>query len=150
MCPPNVLTRLVLASGLLVGSLFCLAQSAPGGRAGSAKSPSHRADPKCSFLREEYARIKKDGESYVAGSSMAGVSQITQAVELGNTAQDLAEYVAESETNAAMLTILQGKIKSCDGGQSLSVMGRLPLIDALRKKHVIRVETRWTRLGGTR
>jgi regulator of protease activity HflC (stomatin/prohibitin superfamily) len=139
--------QLVPALGLLALSLVCQAQSSP---QSSTKLIPRRADPKCAFLREEYARTRKDGESYLQGSDMAGVSQVTQLVDKGKSVEDLAKYIAEDEANAARLGILSADIKSCDRGQPLSAMERLPLLDAARQRQVSRVESRWIRLGGIR
>src|SRR2546430_365635 len=106
--------QLVRAFGLLLLSLVCEAQ---GSHQPTAKSTPRHADPKCVFLREEYARIKKDGESYLQSSDMVGVSQVTEAVEKGKSVEDLAQYIAEDEANAAALGILSADIKSCDRGQ---------------------------------
>src|SRR5437588_6273628 len=140
--------HLVLGVGLLISLSVGEGRTVPRHKS-APRSASHRADPKCTFLRQEYLRIKGDGESYVESSSLSDVSQLAQRSEYGKTTEDLADYVAETESNAAKLTAISANIRSCDRGQRLSAIERLPLLEVVRKRHISRVVSRWVQLGGT-
>jgi regulator of protease activity HflC (stomatin/prohibitin superfamily) len=108
-----------------------------------------RSDPKCIFLLEEYTRIKKDGDAFAEASGVGHITSVTQLEGIGANTQDLAAYVAGSEEYAAQLTVLSMKSSSCQRGEALSSLDRLPFLEIVRQKHISRAKSRWEGLGGT-
>lgn len=144
-----------LVSILISLALSCVyagGQSRPipsSARTGAQKRTSPRSDPKCSFLRSEYRRLDDEAQASADASQFGKGAKISDLGSLGATVDQLAESVAVSEEFAAKLSVLQMEIRSCDKGEALSSLTRLPFIDVTRQKHLLGAKTRWARLGGS-
>jgi len=142
-----LLTLLISYGGTLgTEQVTCIPQT---GTVQPRKPTSFRKDAKCVFLREESRRIQMEGADWANGSRFTDSIGIPQLESLGATIEELAESVATSEEFAAKLTVLGLRSASCVKGEDLSSLDRLMPVDGARQKHIVRVKTRWERLGGT-
>ncbi len=143
-------TRIFLVGCLFVIGKPALAQGSPspGGKAAESKS-SRRSAPKCRFLGEEYLRVQKEAQEFVSASRFADSHSISEVAGLGASVDEFAEYIATSEEYSARLTILRMNREACERGVSLSAKERLPSIDVVRQRHLVRARRSWTSKGGT-
>lgn len=102
-----------------------------------------KRDPKCSFLRAEYVRLQRI-EVSDAEAALTKVSGPAALAELGRSAEEFAAAVAASETRQGRLAVIWSAVSSCERGEVLSSLDRLPKIEQLRaaalKKAIRRLE----------
>ena len=112
------------------------------------QSLSDRNDPKCVFLRDETRRLQQDTETATNSSELSNFKSIQEAVASGKTIDDLAEFVAQDESQAARIRILTLAVASCEKGQPLSDVDRLQSIELAKQRQINQINARWTQLGG--
>jgi regulator of protease activity HflC (stomatin/prohibitin superfamily) len=107
-----------------------------------------RSDSKCLFLNEEYRRIRNDSEEFARTARFSDSITLTDLAGLSATIDELGESIAAAEELIARVSILRLKSNSCEMGEALSSLERLPAIDAARQKHLRRVKANWQKRGG--
>lgn len=143
MIGPFVLLSLALTVSIVSAQspLIVAKRKAPSGA-------NHRSDPKCVFLNEEYRRVRKISEEMAVNARFSNAIKLIELPGIGATIDELADSIKTSEEIGTRMTILRLSRNSCELGESLSSLERLPTVEGERQRQLRRIMASWQTRGG--
>jgi hypothetical protein len=111
------------------------------------KGPSSQ-DPKCSFLRQEAARVFRASQEFLNQSPLASVKTAEDLAARNASIADWAGFVSTTEAFEAHRKLLRLAVSACERHVALSDTVRLTDIDKTRAFHVRGTVERWHKLAG--